>query len=159
MPRKPARRYVADYRRELFSDTFLKRTEAPVFRCGNVTLTLHQLASDLECPFPMSAVRLQRVLEEHSIKNLNRLFALGLHGLAALVGVGDSLCDVATVILAHQGFDLVAFCAWKENEIPVRFQTLKNRQKAQKARRTLPADKPYLPSDFDEHGKPRQTAH
>lgn len=152
-PTKKTHRELYNLQRSLFSEHHRQRTLVKVFECGTYKLTLRQLTRDLDCPFPMSARRLQTILEANEIGSLKQLFDIGLHGLGDMKGVGDSLCDVATVILDHADYDLVEFCGWEEGEVPVRFQTIKARQKAQKDRRELPADKPYLPSDFEKHDR------
>lgn len=153
--RRPAGLPVSQIHAQLFSGTFLTRTEAEVFRCGNYRLTLHQLAKDLDYPFPLSARLLNSVLENNEIHNLRSLFDLGLGGLASLRGVGDSLCAVATIILDHAGFNLAEFCGWSEDETPVRFQTMKSqhRHTTEVRSKKYKADRPHLPSDFEGKGE------
>lgn len=122
---------LAQTQHRLFSDTFLNRAHGPIFACGAHSLTLRELAHDLDCPFPHSARRLQRVLEEEDITSLKTLDALGINGLAALKGVGDSLCFVATVILDHFQYDIAEFTA-DEDGADVRFSTLKRQQHEKK---------------------------
>lgn len=141
---------VGHIHQQLFSTTFNQRAESEIFRCGNYRLSLHKLTRDLDYPFPMSARLLSTVLKANDVLNMRSFFDLGLNGLAALRGVGDSLCAVATIILDDAGFNLAQFCGWAEDETPVRFQTMKTHQKGTETSRKkkYTADRPNLPSDF-----------
>jgi hypothetical protein len=96
--------------RRLTSPALQRWLDAPVFALKNASVSRSELAYLTQSPCTRSATILQDVCRRFHIASLERLHAIGFHGLRRCTGIGERSSWVAAHILYMFGYDVKAWC-------------------------------------------------